>query len=252
MISLGRIAASRAPAFCRIAGPMSARTLVSWDKWATVDVPAKSGIVKPLLAAVPPGGLPRMAACGWLSVGAADAMGVALVVFKGVDSFDDFTEKPGANDVKAVSKEAVRLGISEGMLGEEALRILETAPATEEETAAAQETSKASASPCAGHKAFDGWTLAELPVSSGIPKPLLVAVPPGGEPRMAACGWVEPKTADALNVSLLVYKGVSSFQDFVVEGAATSNVVKVASKSAEELGISEGASGEDPLVKLAS
>jgi uncharacterized protein YunC (DUF1805 family) len=238
---------------------MDPTTPFSWDKWAKMDVPSSTGIVKPLLAAVPPGGLPRMAACGWISVAAADAMGVALAVFKGVDSFEDFTAKPGSNDVKAVSKAAAAMGISVGMNGEEALKILESTPATDAEKAAGGSSAKPSswldnllATPLPSHNVFDGWTVAELGESTGLPKPLLVAVPPGGQPRMAACGWVDPATADALGVSLLVYKGVGSLQDFVVEAGPTSNVVKVASKAAQDLGLSEGAAGEGALVKLAA
>jgi uncharacterized protein YunC (DUF1805 family) len=168
--------------------------------------------------------------------------------------------KPGSNDVKAVSSAAAAMGISLGMSGEEALKILELTPATDAEKAAGSTPSgkprswldNLLATPLPSHKVFDGWTVAELGVNTGLPKPLLVAVPPGGHPRMAACGWVDPATADALGVSLLVYKGVGSLQDFAVEAAPTSNVVKVASKSAQQLGFWSGAWGEDALEKLAS
>jgi len=67
---------------------------------------------------------------------------------------------------------------------------------------------------------------------------------------MAACGWVDAATADALGVSLAIFKGVSNFNDFVEEGAPTSNVVKVVSKAAEERGISPGTLGQAALLKL--
>ena len=53
------------------------------------------------------------------------------------------------------------------MAGEEALQLLETSPPSEEEAAAAKAVCVADATACASHSSFDGWTTAELAVSTG-------------------------------------------------------------------------------------
>eukprot|EP00928_Gymnodinium_smaydae_P036819 TRINITY_DN25680_c0_g1_i1.p1 TRINITY_DN25680_c0_g1~~TRINITY_DN25680_c0_g1_i1.p1 ORF type:complete len:230 (+),score=43.56 TRINITY_DN25680_c0_g1_i1:49-738(+) len=224
----------------------------AWKGWTTMNLPAKLGIVKPLLAAVPPGKRPRLAACGWLSVPAADAMGVALVVFKGVNTFDDFVAKPDANTVKASSAMAKKLGIMEGMPGADALHLLESAETLEEEKASVLRSEEAAGADTSSVPNFSGWTTAELPVSCGLPKPLLVAVPPGEQPRMAACGWVDLATAEQLDVALAVFKGVAKFSDFVDEAAATSNVVKAVSPAAVKLSVTEGMLGGEALQRLSA
>merc|ERR1711920_706174 len=107
-------------------------------------------------------------------------------------------------------------------------------------------------SPSAPGDAMEGWALAELPVSTGLPRPLLAAVPPGARPRMAACGWLDVAAADAMDVALLIFKGVGCFQDFAVEAAATSDVVKAVSAPAAALSLEEGMKGTEALAALAN
>jgi uncharacterized protein YunC (DUF1805 family) len=58
--------------------------------------------------------------CGYLSVEAADRLGDALAVVRGVQSYGDM-EKAA---VSAVSRRARELGVSEGMSGAQALALL--------------------------------------------------------------------------------------------------------------------------------
>ena len=58
-----------------------------------------------------------MLACGYISMDAAEKFGDALVIVRGVSSYEDMLKK----EVCEVSKKAEELGASVGMTGEEAL-----------------------------------------------------------------------------------------------------------------------------------
>ncbi len=58
-----------------------------------------------------------MLACGYISMDAAEKFGDALVIVRGVSSYDDMLKK----EVCEVSKKAIELGVSIGMTGKEAL-----------------------------------------------------------------------------------------------------------------------------------
>ena len=58
-----------------------------------------------------------MLACGYISMDAAEKFGDALVIVRGVSSYDDMLKK----EVCEVSKKATELGVSIGMTGKEAL-----------------------------------------------------------------------------------------------------------------------------------
>ena len=58
-----------------------------------------------------------MLACGYISMDAAEKFGDALVIVRGVSSYEDMLKK----EVCEVSKKAEELGVSVGMTGEEAL-----------------------------------------------------------------------------------------------------------------------------------
>merc|ERR1712187_719856 len=136
------------------------------------------------------------------------------------------------------------------MSGEDALRILETASTLPEEQAAMEAAVSAADKPLSSSApgpAFEGWALAELPISTGLPRPLLAAVPPCAQPRMAACGWLDLDAANALETALLIFKGVSSFPDFAVGAAATSDIVKGVSSHAAAISLSEGMQGKEAL-----
>ncbi len=55
--------------------------------------------------------------CGYFSLDAANNVGDAIAIVKGVTSFDDMLEA----EVKEVSEKARELGVKEGMTGREAL-----------------------------------------------------------------------------------------------------------------------------------
>jgi uncharacterized protein YunC (DUF1805 family) len=58
--------------------------------------------------------------CGYLDVGAADKLGAAAAVVRGVKSVEELLAKP----VAAVSRAAAELGVREGMTGRDALERL--------------------------------------------------------------------------------------------------------------------------------
>ncbi|MBP2029943.1 uncharacterized protein YunC (DUF1805 family) [Methanohalophilus levihalophilus] len=58
--------------------------------------------------------------CGYLNIETANKLGDVAAVVSGVSTFDDVLEAP----LKAVSKNAQKLGISEGITGREALELM--------------------------------------------------------------------------------------------------------------------------------
>lgn len=61
-----------------------------------------------------------MLGCGYFSIDAANKLGDALAIVTGVKDFDDMLKAK----VKFVSSKAKELGISEGMAGKEALKLI--------------------------------------------------------------------------------------------------------------------------------
>ena len=58
-----------------------------------------------------------MLACGYISMDAAEKFGDALVIVRGVSSYDDMLKEK----VCEISKKAIELGVNSSMTGEEAL-----------------------------------------------------------------------------------------------------------------------------------
>ena len=75
------------------------------------------GLARPLLVAR---GGKGYAACAYVSVDAADKFGEACVVFAGVATHADFLDAP----VETASEAARALGVTDGMLGRDALALI--------------------------------------------------------------------------------------------------------------------------------
>ncbi len=84
-------------------------------------------------------------------------------------------------------------------------------------------------------KSFKGYTIP-------TPKASLLII--SAERGMLACGYIKTETADKIGDAVAIVTGVSSYDDMLKK-----QVVAV-SKSAAEMGVTEGMSGFDALIKM--
>ncbi len=84
-------------------------------------------------------------------------------------------------------------------------------------------------------KSFKGYTIQ-------TPKASLLII--SAERGMLACGYIKIETADKIGDAVAIVTGVSSYDDMFEK-----SVVAV-SKAAAEMGVTEGMSGRDALIKM--